>query len=98
MRNCKSEVWSFGPARNDGGNDKKRPGFPGRFRVDQKQRLAETRTVLRGGFARRAVDHLRGPGAGGNRNVARLLGLGDFADEIDVEQARSRPKRSSPRR
>src|SRR6266852_2815706 len=62
--------------------NKKRPGFPGRFRVDQ-----ETRTALRGGFPGRAIDHLRSLSAGGNRNVAGLLGLGDLADEIDVEQA-----------
>src|SRR5258707_8334712 len=66
---------------------KKRPGCPGRFRVDQKQMLAETTTALRGGFVGRAVDHLRSLGGGGNRNAAGLLGLGDLADEIDVEQA-----------
>src|SRR6476620_1801683 len=45
-------------------------------------RLAESG----GGFVRRAVNDLR-LCAGRDRNAARLLGLGDLADEIDVEQA-----------
>src|SRR5467141_2856717 len=61
----------------------KTPRFSGRFRIDQER----PRTALRGGFFSRAVDHLRSLGAGGNRNVAGLLGLRDLADEIDVEQA-----------
>src|SRR5437762_1190067 len=35
----------------------------------------------------RSVGHLRSLRAGVDRNAARLLGLGDLADEIDVEQA-----------
>src|ERR1700733_4024924 len=44
-------------------------------------------TALGGGFLGRAVDDLRRNRLGGrNRNVAGLLGLGNLANEIDVEQ------------
>src|SRR5215217_9567363 len=61
---------------------KKRPGFPGRFHVQPMP--AESLTALRGD---RSVDHLRSVRAGVDRNAAGLLGLGNLADEIDVEQA-----------
>src|SRR5258705_12002849 len=73
---------------------KRRPGFPGRFRVDRE--LAETRPRLRGGLVGRAIDHLRSLGAGGNRNVAGLLGLGDLADEIDPAHAALTPPTPPP--
>jgi hypothetical protein len=40
-----------------------------------------------GDFLGRAVDDLRSGRVGRDRNVAGLLGLGNLADEIDVEQA-----------
>src|ERR1700755_568776 len=40
-----------------------------------------------GGLLGRAVNHLRGRSARADRNRARLLRLGNFANEIDVEQA-----------
>src|ERR1700739_971345 len=42
-------------------------------------------TVSGGGLG--AVDHLRSLGTGADRNAAGLLGLGNLADEIDMEQA-----------
>src|SRR6266849_8630034 len=63
----------------------KTPRFPGAFRVQPIS--AESRFVSGGGFRGRAVAHLRSLRVGGDRNAAGLLGLGDLADEIDVEQA-----------
>src|SRR3954454_19724526 len=60
---------------------KKRPGFPGRFRVQPIS--AESLIALRGD---RGVDHLRRLRAGVDRNAAGLLGLGDLAHEVDMEQ------------
>src|SRR5882757_1967164 len=71
--------------RRAGMTTKKRPGFPGRFRVQPIS--AENRTVLGGGLLGRAVGDLLKFCAGADRNAARLLGLGDLADEIDMEQA-----------
>src|ERR1700724_178343 len=45
------------------------------------------RSALRGGLLGRSFDHRRGLRAGGYRNAAGLLGLGNLANEIDVEQA-----------
>src|SRR5690349_6453285 len=59
-----------------------RPGFPGRFAFGQYR--PKNWTALRGD---RSVDHLRSLRAGFDRNAARLRGLGNLADEIDVEQA-----------
>src|ERR1700739_4703132 len=42
-------------------------------------------TVSGGGLG--AVDHLRSLGTGADRNAAGLLGLGNLANEIDMEQA-----------
>src|ERR1700676_897286 len=65
-------------------DNEKTPRFPKAFSSSVDQRL---RTALRRSFIGRAVDHLRSLGAGGNRNAAGLLGLGNLANEIDVEQA-----------
>src|SRR5258708_32521278 len=74
MCNCTSE--------NDGGKTKNAPVCRGVFEFSYFRKT----TALRGGLCGRAVDHLR-LRAGGDRNVAGLLGLWDLADEIDVEQA-----------
>src|SRR5438874_839347 len=62
---------------------KKRPSFPGRFRFSQYQ----PKSLAASGGDLAAVDDLRGLRAGGDRNVPRLLGFGNLADEVDVEQA-----------
>ena len=70
--------------RGDDDNiEQKTPRFSGAFSRLIRRDASRARTALRGGFFSRAVDHLRSLGAGGNRNVAGLLGLRDLADEID---------------
>src|SRR5882724_415293 len=66
---------------------KKAPRGTGALSSCQRQ-LVRIENRLRGRLLGRAIDHLRSNRiADGDRNAAGLLGLGDLADEIDVEQA-----------
>src|SRR5262245_26166635 len=60
---------------------KKTPRFPGAFW------LSQYRLNARCSGSDGSVDHLRSRRARVDRNAARLLGFGNLADEIDVEQA-----------
>src|SRR5437899_2498742 len=70
-----------GASRND--DRTKTPRFPGAF--SHFKAWLES-NALRGGLLGRAFDHGRGLRTGGDRNAAGLLGLGNLANEIDVEQ------------
>src|SRR5262245_20084923 len=79
----RAEKQLFHPHSSPPAETKKRPGCPGRFRFSQYL----LKPCLRSDLAGRAVDHLRGLVTARNLDVARLLGLGDLADEVDMEQA-----------
>ena len=62
--------------------NKKRPGFPGRFRIQR-----ETAARYAAAFSAEPSITCGRLRAGGDRNAAGLLGLGNLANEIDMEQA-----------
>src|SRR5579862_3718312 len=56
---------------------RKRPGIPGRSRLAVRFGLGSSL----------GVDHLSFSGAIADRDLTRLLGLGNFAHEVDVQQS-----------
>src|SRR4051812_19564410 len=70
--------------RGERSRQKKRPGNRGAFAVCRTWSELATRS---GGDLLLVLNHRRAGLAGADRNAAGLLGLGDLADEIDMEQA-----------
>src|SRR3982074_994642 len=71
--------WLWVPAFAGNDNNKNAP-------VSRSVSYSAKDGALRGGFLGGAVDHLRSLSGRSDRNAAGFLGLGNLADQIDVEQ------------